>query len=220
MAKVKFNITSFKITTPVIKLQNDIKKAIIKKFETESPLRKKLDGPNSINIELAKFFYQKLVESNTFISMMHGDLRAEFGFTDSYLEQLDDICVAIAAVYLNYKVSTGKDFLTIIIGLHDKDDFDYEEYGVFTTEKGEKIYWLYWLLTQGTTPVVPGYKVLKKEGRGRSNMAIMINKDDGSYNYSVDSLHAGTVEDNWITRVLNANKQEFLGIIKKHFNGT
>lgn len=214
MAKIKFVISDLKITTPITKIQGDIKDAITKKFDN-TILKKRIDN---LNQELANFFYLKFLKSDTFISMLIGELRGEFGFSDSYLNNIEDICAAISAVYLDYKVLKGKDFLKIVIGVHDKNDIDYEEIGVFTTEKGERIYWLYWLLTQGTTPVVPRYDVYPIQGAGRSHMAVMISNDITSY--SVDPRYAGTENDNWVTRILDANKEEFLSIIKKNFNGT
>jgi hypothetical protein len=214
MVKMNFKIGDLSIITPNTKIQGDIKNAIVKKFDN-TLLKKRIDN---LNIELANFFYLKFLKSDTFISMLIGDLRGEFGFSDSYLNNIEDICAAISAVYLDYKVLKGKDFLKIIIGVHDKNDIDYEEVGVFTTEKGEKIYWLYWLLTQGTTPVVPGYDVYPIQGAGRSHMAVMIKNDITSY--SVDAQYAGTEEDNWVTRILDENKEEFLSIIKKNFHGT
>ena len=211
---MNFKIGDLSIITPNTKIQGDIKNAIVKKFDN-TLLKKRIDN---LNIELANFFYLKFLKSDTFISMLIGDLRGEFGFSDSYLNNIEDICAAISAVYLDYKVLKGKDFLKIIIGVHDKNDIDYEEVGVFTTEKGEKIYWLYWLLTQGTTPVVPGYDVYPIQGAGRSHMAVMIKNDITSY--SVDAQYAGTEEDNWVTRILDENKEEFLSIIKKNFHGT
>lgn len=214
MAKFKLNVTDFKFTGNNVKLQSDIKKAIITKFD-DSLLRERIQG---LIDELSQFFYLKFVQSDTFVSMMTGDLKGEFGFTDAYLNNIDDICIEITRVYLDYKVSRTKDFLTVIIGINDKEKIDYSDIGVFTTEKGEQIHWLYWLLTQGTTPVVPDYNVLLKSGAGRSHMAVMYKRDGDAY--SVNPEHAGVVGDNWITRILDQNKDEFISILKKAFSGT
>jgi hypothetical protein len=119
---------------------------------------------------------------------------------------------------MSTKYNQSKKFIEITIGVIDNDDLDLSELGVYTTENGDKIHWLYWLLMKGTDVVVPDYNVKFIQGAGRSHMAIMVRDD--YVGYHVDDQYAGVEGYNWITRTLKTNKQEFLNIVKKYINGT
>ncbi len=212
--KIDAQVDSIKIVENSLTLQKKIKEAISKKYNG-SKLEKNV---KLLNEELAKFFYIKFLESDTFYALTEGDLRGEFGFSDSYLNNIEEVCRQIAAVYMSVEQDTSKKFIRINIGVSDNDDIDLNDIGAYSTEDGVKIYWLYWLLTQGTNVVVPDHNVKFIQGAGRSHMAIMVQDDYVSY--SVDEQFAGVDGDNWITRTINKNKNEFLNIIKRHINGT
>lgn len=213
--RIKLNVSNLKIRETDAQITKRVKDSIVENFDKNN-LRGRI---NDLHQEVANFFYLQFLKSDTFVSLLNGKLRAEFGFTDSYANNLEDICREISSSYIDFKISNRENFLKIFIGVHNKDDIDFNDIGVYTTEKGEQIYWLYWLLTQGTKTVVPEYKVLFREGLGRSHMAIMVTKEGENYSYSVDPNFAGTEDNNWVTRILKQNKDEFLDIIKKHFNG-
>jgi hypothetical protein len=207
-------MTDFKVIDSPLVLQKKIKQAISAKYE-QSEFKKKTQ---SLSEELAKFFYIKFLESDTFLSLTQGDLRGEFGLSDRYLYDIEEVCRQIAAIYISVEHDISKKFIKITIGASDNEDIDLSEIGVYSTEKGQQIHWLYWLLTQGTNVVVPDYNVKFIQGAGRSHMAIMVQDDYVSY--TIDEQYAGTAKDNWITRTLNQNKNEFLNIIKRYINGT
>jgi hypothetical protein len=76
--------------------------------------------------------------------------------------------------------------------------------GKFKTEKGDTINWLEWLLEEGTKPIIYDYSVLFGEYGphvSRTGGAIMIPRVDGT-SWHVPDIFAGTVDDNWLTRVL------------------
>lgn len=212
--KIDAQVDSIKIVENSLTLQKKIKEAISKKFES-SKLQKRLQP---LNEELARFFYIKFLESDTFYALTEGDLRGELGFSDAYLNNIEEVCRQIAAVYMSVEQDVSKKFIRINIGISDNDDIDLNEIGTYSTEDGTKIHWLYWLLTQGTNTVVPDYNVRFIQGAGRSHMAIMVQDDYVSY--SIDERFSGTAGDNWVTRTINKNKNEFLNIIKRYINGT
>ena len=212
--KIDLKMGDLKIIDGPLKLQKKIKESISEKFK-ETEFRKKLA---KVGDDVAKFFYIKFLQSDTFYALVEGDLRGEFGFSDSYLQDIESVCDSIASSYISVEYSLSTKFIKITIGLADNEDIDLNEVGVYTTENGQKIHWLYWLLTQGTNVVVQDYNVKFIQGAGRSHMAIMVQDDYVSY--SVDEKFAGTNGNNWITRTINENKEEFLNIIKKNLNGT
>jgi len=70
------------------------------------------------------------------------------------------------------------------------------------TSKGGKVDWLEWLLTAGTSEVVANYRVLYGPFGmySRTGEAIMVPSKSG---FRFNSEHAGTIDDNWITRSLS-----------------
>ena len=212
MANIKLNLTGLKITTPVLNIQREIKNAIYQKYQESTGLRKRLDDAA---FKIANFFYRKFIESDTFTSLVYGELRAEFGFSDEYLNDIETVIANMITVELDSERTNKTNFIKITFGVIDNESLDLSEGSYYS--KGGLVPWLKWLLMDGTSELVAGYNVFIKEGIGRSHMAVMI--PDNYVSYSVDPQYAGTEEDNWITRTLKANKQEFLKMIKDAMNG-
>ena len=84
--------------------------------------------------------------------------------------------------------------------------------GNVTTEKGETINWLDWLLTAGDTAVVVGYRYEPKSG-GRSGGGIMIK---GSF-FRIPPQFSGTLENNFVTRALSGRDKEIEPIMARLF---
>ncbi len=76
--------------------------------------------------------------------------------------------------------------------------------GVQTTEKGETLPWIEWLLLMGNRIIIQEYDVLFRPNSGRSRQAIMLKeKENGPQKrWKVPSLYQGTLNNNWITRSL------------------
>src|SRR3990167_10011542 len=74
--------------------------------------------------------------------------------------------------------------------------------GDYSTEKGENIPWLSWLLFQGTRKVIAGYHYFWSPKTGqrssRTGEGIMIQGGD----WEISSEFAGTAENNFLTRAL------------------
>lgn len=162
---------------------------------------------------IAQFLYEKFISSSTYFSLTSGTLRAEFGLDDSEVTKLPDIIIDMLTIKSDLDFANGQ--IKIVIKFID-DNFDPDKLGSYVSvnKKGEShtIPWLRWLLTAGDNDVVADHVVALKEGKGRSEMAIMI-KPNISGSYSVDPEYSGKIEDNWITRTIKYNLPEIQKII-------
>jgi hypothetical protein len=81
---------------------------------------------------------------------------------------------------------------------------------------GNLIDWLNWLLTAGDTIVVSDYQVFYGDYSNppsRSRGAVMVKTP--SRGFRVDPNHAGTIEDNWITRAFDKAGREIEPILQR-----
>lgn len=85
--------------------------------------------------------------------------------------------------------------------------------GKVTTEKGEELHWLKWLLIEGFSAIVVGYSFQFKRA-GRSGGGYM--KEKGIWR--VPPQYAGTPEDNFITRALTgpSRDEQISRIFQRH----
>lgn len=81
-----------------------------------------------------------------------------------------------------------------------------------TTEKGDELPILKWILIMGENPIyqVRGYKAVYARGTGRSGGATMQPTKNSSEFFRIDSSYSGTSTDNWLTRAFAERKDYFL----------
>lgn len=170
--------------------------------------------------EIQGFFIKKFKNTPEYISLTSGTLRGEFGLDDRMVADLPQLLRDLTNVDI---LVDPKGELSIYIGFASLDELDEltNKYSYFSN--GNPIDWLWWLLFMGTKTIIVGYKVAFGADRGRSGLAIMVGKKDGSssYTYSVGKLNAhfaGTAEDNWFNRTLREHSSEFLSLVKKHLD--
>lgn len=84
------------------------------------------------------------------------------------------------------------------------------DFASFTSEKGNLVNWLYWLLFTGNAIAIADYEVAYGDV-GRTGQAIMIK----SGSFRVPQQFAGTPENNWITRAANNSLPRIRNIIEK-----
>lgn len=84
--------------------------------------------------------------------------------------------------------------------------------GIVTTEKGQTLNWLDWLLTAGDAAIIIGYRYEPGSG-GRSGGGIMLK---GSF-FRVPPQFSGTLEDNFIIRALSNRQKEIEPIMARLF---
>jgi hypothetical protein len=172
-----------------------------------------LNRTEKITQAIANFLYEKFISSSTYFSLTSGTLRAEFGLDDVEVAKIPDIIIDMLSINSDIDFSNGQ--IKIVIKFID-ENFDPNKEGSYVSvnKKGEShiIPWLLWLLTAGDKDVVADYSVALKDGKGRSEMAIMI-KPNISGSYSVDPEYSGTENDNWITKTIRYNFPEIQSII-------
>lgn len=195
-----------------------IKTALNKKIYNDGALNAKLIR---LSEDLHHLLYISFFKSETYISLTSGELRAEFGLDENAVNDLPELVKKLVSVTVNINSAPKvNNMVTITIGFSDYDDLDFSKDGVFTTEKGDIINWLWWLLSAGESEIenIDQYNVYLKQGYGRSHMAIMIKTEGQSY--SVDGYFAGTPHDNWVTRTLRENIDKIKSIIKEVMHAT
>ena len=101
--------------------------------------------------------------------------------------------------------------ISVYILVADFSDILGLDVATITTEKGQKLPWLQWLLTQGGRIIIDDYSVKMKPGRGRSGQAIMVQNGNS---WNVPRAHAGTIEDNWLTRALLDPNNGYLATLR------
>jgi len=79
------------------------------------------------------------------------------------------------------------------------------EQAVITSESGSQIPWLEWLLTYGNKIIMLDFRVLYKDGVGRTGGAIMVKNITP---FMIDPAFSGVEDNNFISRALKNNAQK------------
>jgi hypothetical protein len=140
-------------------------------------------------------------------SLLSGQLKAEFGLPDSdtRVNAIVDFCKKIQVSYKDVKVSNNsiKGGFTINMIKSDFSDILSLSVASFTTEKGDTLNWLEWLLLFGNKTIIKDYTVqLGPNPRSRTGMAVMKGVISGKW--GVPNEFAGTISNNWITRSIDS----------------
>ncbi len=139
-----------------------------------------------------------------------GNLRYELGIVDPMeriLNIIENLVIDIKADISPIKIvgNSVKGGITIHL-----IDVDYSSVltipdAIVTTEKGESLYWLRWLLLEGSQTIIGDYEV-EFGAHGRTGGARMVR--GGSW--GVPSEFSGTREDNFITRAIEQMQPELI----------
>jgi hypothetical protein len=81
----------------------------------------------------------------------------------------------------------------------------------FTTEKGEKLDWLEWLLLEGNNVIIADYRFKALGGKGRTGGGLMLK--GGTWRVPPES--AGTANDNFITRAIAQIEEPLTQVVQK-----
>lgn len=163
-------------------------------------------------------------ETDTYISLVDGELNHQFGFYAGTADQKVDTVLEAVAKIIKVRITTpivknerlegtievflDPDELSIIYGMSEAN---------IETEYGYVLPWFKWLIEEGTGTIVANFQYLAiPAARSRSGLGIMVQSKRGK-NYSVPVNHAGTPDDNWITRSLFDDRllKEYSKIIKQ-----
>ncbi len=149
-----------------------------------------------------------LPNTATYKSLLNGSLQAHFGLRSEEVGgKLDEIAILLANTV---KVTTTpfKYNRTITGGLEISALYEELSYltksdaGTVITKKGQPLPWLDWLLVQGDRIIITDYVIhFTSSSESRSGQAFMVESSSGFWR--VPPEFAGTVRDNWITRMLD-----------------
>lgn len=168
--------------------------------------------------EIQTLLEQAITNSDTYDSLVGGDLRAELGLSSQSVADLKaNVGFLFTLEQYFYEgqsspIVTSKG-ISYARGIEITVDPDLDFFAYYTA-KGEFIPWLDWLINGKGNTFSSGYKVYKKEGKGRSGMAIMLKSEGDSY--TVDSRFVGSINDNWITKIISNNKENIKEIFESN----
>jgi len=149
-----------------------------------------------------------------------GSLAVHFGLPpDGRSQRIDAIVLAVAnrmeIEYIPINVHAGKftNGIKFRVLTRDLSEVINLPEGFITTEKGQVLDWLHWLLTMGDRVIISEYEIRLGYGKGRSGGGIMIADKAGVWR--VPPEYSGTMRNNWLTRAFKDNPNVYLSIIEK-----
>jgi hypothetical protein len=210
MSSLKFNIK-------LVDSDATVNKAILNALIPE--LNKYLDKIyNRMSNEIPDILINSIQAQPEYASLLGGQLRGEFGIVDPQ-SRINDILSTIK----NGKVVT-KTPVSIVgqkikggikLEMVRKDLQDLLSLGSasFSTEKGSNLEWLRWLLTEGDSIIIGSHEfVFGPSPFSRTGLGIM---RQGSGGWRVPPEFAGSINNNWITRAIDASSAQINDIMKK-----
>jgi hypothetical protein len=156
-------------------------------------------------------------------SILSGRLREEFGLADPGSVLASVIEAAAGSVQVEPVPASSTHLGGMDVGIFAADFSDFlslsvAEY-VSTNAKGQShlIPWLRWLLFEGDTVVVQGFRVLRDGNfaTSRTGEAIMGGKSGGKSSWRVPPEFAGTERNNWVTRVAGDVSPNVLDVMRE-----
>lgn len=162
-----------------------------------------------------------IINSPEYQSIASGKLQYHFGLPDSTarLQQILSIWERIKLVINKPKIKSSGIIGNIQLYMIAADYSDVLNLpaSTFTTEKGEDLAWLQWLLLSGDKTIIKEYDiVIGPNPRSRTGNAVMKKTVNGKW--SVPPEFAGTQNNNWITRVLDSISNDIDNTISRAIN--
>lgn len=161
---------------------------------------------NTTEKTISNIVIESIKNQPEYTSLKSGILRHQFGLAnvgvvDAILSELNDIQVKIIKPNISGDSIEAKFVINMI--KNNFADILSSSAASYVSEKGSTIEWLRWLLLEGNNSVVIGYRYIPKiDPRSRTGKGIMINSESSVYRVAPE--FAGTLDDNWITRGLDA----------------
>lgn len=184
-----------------------------------------LDAFNSsigpIRHKVAFVIEDQLLSCDTIKELSDGDLRHSFGLTrDKAAAAIVDIISYMSSnISLSLIGRSKKNSLTLTLDMLPIDSkfINSVSNGVIESEGGF-VTWLNWLLTKGTQVVIGDFGEITLPGvHGRSGGNTVMVELRGSVvrPFRVDPDHAGTANDNFITRAIEPVRPKIMDIVTK-----
>ncbi len=174
---------------------------------------------SSIKNNISAILINHIKNQPEYTSLMSGDLKGQFGLPDSS-SRLSAILSSIenngVTTLKPIKIVNNKLQGSIKLQMIQKDFNDLLSLGesVFTTEKGQKLEWLKWLLKEGDSIIISEYYFIAGPySNSRTGLGIM-HKFQGS-SWRVPPEFAGTISNNWITRAINSASSDIQQELEK-----
>jgi hypothetical protein len=174
---------------------------------------------NKVVTPIRNLVKSTLMEQPEVKSLDGGILAAEFGLPDGGRRIEDIIDFWVSNIIVSKKKATASrgtvdSGLTIKMIQRDFQDVLNLSSATITTEKGQELPWLEWLLKFGDRVIVRDYQILFSNTRrtSRSGSAIMIKSSKGSW--GVPSAFAGTIDDNFVTRALEEIEDDIVNLMQ------
>jgi len=173
---------------------------------------------SSITDQVKDVVRKALKDEPEYSSLISGQLKAEFGISDSSSvdavinKLVDTLVMTRNPVSYNNAGLTGGFTLTMI----KSDDLGGvvgdESAKVVDSERGYELPWLEWLALFGNRAIVKNYEVkMGAHSHSRSGLAIMV---ESKKNWRVPAQFVGTITSNWITRAIERVDPQIYKIIQ------
>jgi len=174
-----------------------------------------------IQAEIRELASVALITSETFRSLVYGELNSHFGFNEGTASFSVNSIIALIVSKINMTYVQAKATVNglnsgLYINLYRGTHSILESNEAYIQAENYNIPWLKWLLTEGDKIIVSGYNIKFEDGKGRSGWAIMI--QDNSKSWRVPAEYSGVEDDNWITRSLQTSqfKEGLESILSKY----
>jgi len=175
---------------------------------------------NKIRDEIAEGVVNLIRTTDTYLSLISGDLAKHFGLPIDDRQNMVDSIVQTVGNNLEIehkivKVRAGNFTGGVNIGVVIKDYSDILSMSeaIVTSEKGTDLPWLSWLLLSGDRIIISTHDVSFLTGKGRSGGAIMVKKSARAWR--VPSEYSGSINANWLTRTFIENGQRYTNMISE-----
>ena len=210
MSKLKFDLVL--VDTPD-QISKKILKAAAEEFNTR--LNKKIAR---IRERVKNLTINMIKQSDTYESLISGELAAHFGLPSTNRQAMVDAIIEKIGESIKIDVKPVKQFgkgfrgqTTISVMVNDFSDILSMTEAFVSTEKGQILPWLEWLLLKGDAIIISEHDVRLVGGKGRSGGAVMVKNSAAAWR--VPPEHSGTIRDNWLTRTLTIYRDKYLKAI-------
>lgn len=178
---------------------------------------------NSISSELIKTIPNIIIEHITqqpeYTALISGSLQYEFGLPDP-ATRIEEILLSIKSGYIVKEKPVTAKVSSLVGGLKiqmiKKDFSDLLTLGAstLTTEKGDQLNWLQWLLLEGDSIIVSDHIfIFGPSPFSRTGMGLMRESVGGFWR--VPPEYAGSINNNWITRAIDSASSVIDSTIQK-----
>lgn len=179
-----------------------------------------------VQAKVSQIIANALQNSPTVKSLLSGSLRDDFGLYGNVAKTTLTNIVNYFAENIDLKVQGGSKNTPSTININvipsSFESVAQLPVGYFLSSKGRLVPWLDWLLTSGTQVVISDFWMYEPaRGKTRSGgPKVMIKIGKNSRNpFRVDPAHAGTLDDNFITRALEPVADDIITVVATEFAG-